>query len=269
MVGVAGPGPQGGEHSGGGSTGPSTSDFITGANAAQQASGSSDSFRIYQGTSRVPLVNSAGDVRVGTSITKTNVTNSTDYINYLISLQTSNPTLYKQYQKELYQAGYYGNSKPAYGTYTGMDGRAFSNFIQDYGAKNGSLIANNLNEITPEQYLAQTIKLGGGALNAGPAKQPLTINYTDPAALKEVLQSAAQKNLGRDLSPKELAGFISEFHGKEAAAAKANYNNASSATQPEATGEAQSFIDQGFTMEEGQRRGATFVDSLNQMLGVL
>jgi hypothetical protein len=141
--------------------------------------------------------------------------------------------------------------------------------MTDYGAQDAAKRSMNQDRLTPEQYLAQTLKLGGAALNAGPTRAPLTINYSDPAALRGTLQQAAQAALGRDLSKGELEKFVHAFHGKEAAAQKANYNNAGSATQPDAGGEAKDFVDQGFTMEEGQRRGATFVDSLNQMLGVL
>jgi hypothetical protein len=278
MVGVAGPSPQGGENSGPGATAsgaPSAQDYINQANAAgagssSTSSGNPDTYLIYAGTTSV-VTNQYGDVRVGHFNPRpAPQKNASEYAQFIISLQASNPALYKQYQQQLYKAGYYGSSKPIYGTYTGRDGQAIQQMLQDYEATDSARVSNGLGRLTPVDYLADTIKKGGSALaNGGVTRQPLTIQYTDPETLKATLQSAAQDGLGRNLTDKELTTFVSKFHGQEAAAQTGAYNNDTSITPPDAGADAQALVTNQHGPEHDQKLAAGYLDSINQMLGVL
>jgi hypothetical protein len=187
-----------------------------------------------------------------------------DFMAYFAGLSQSNPKQYAQIQQQLYQAGAYGGSKPSFGVYTTQDATAMKAVLTGYmGLKLTT-------PITLPDYIKQIQSAGikNGVLNGAP-RAPLTVQYTDPNTLKGTLQSAAQDYLGRNLSDKELNGFVSKFHGQEKTAQTAAYNNKPGETPPEASGDAQALLENVHTPEHQQKLAANYLDSINQMLGVL
>jgi hypothetical protein len=281
MVGVAGPTRSQGENSGPASSGPAAgaapsadelyAQATAATGAASSTSGASeDTYPIYGGMANV-VTDQYGDVRRGLYNPRVISTqNATQYAQFIIGLQATNPALYKQYQTMLYKSGYY-TGKPVYGTYTGADGRAIQAMINDYEQYNTSLIAAGAKQVTPVDYMQRQIKIGGNALSGagGPAKQPLTVQYTDPASLKATLQSAAQDALGRNLTDGELSAFVSKFHGEEKTQQTAAYNNASSVTPPDAGAQAQADVLGQHGPEHDQKLASGYLDSIAQQLGVL
>lgn len=213
---------------------------------------------IKQGGNNKPVTSSAPVVRSANSFMQTWANSS-----------VSNPQFFAQYQEQLYASGFYGSSKPRWGVYTTSDAAAMKKALQSYA---GIVNPNDPNPVTFADYLdhamSQVGANGGFGGGGGSTRAPLTISYTDPAELHETLQSAAQSALGRNLNSDELNKFVSAFHGKEAKAQRAAYNGASSATNPEATGESQDFVSTNNTKEAGERSTATYLDSINQLLGV-
>lgn len=214
---------------------------------------------IKQGGNSKPVTSSSPVVRSANSFMQTWANSS-----------VSNPQFFAQYQEQLYASGFYGSSKPRFGVYTTDDAAAMKRALQSYA---GIVNPNDPNPVTFADYLDHAMSqvnanggFGGGM--GGSARAPLTISYTDPAELHEAALSAAQQAIGRDLSSSELDRFTKAFHGKEASAQRAAYNGASSVTNPEVTGESKSFVDANNSKEEGERMQATYLDSINQLLGV-
>jgi hypothetical protein len=182
---------------------------------------------------------------------------------------SNNPQKFAQMQKQLYAAGFYHGSKPVPGAFTTADQTAMANAIKDYASVSNSFTGPHAPKTLSEYIdaVAGFNQAFGSGSGGGSGRAPLTISYTDPAELHAGLQQAAQNALGRNLNPDELNEFTKVFHSKEAAAQTSAYNGGNS-TNPEMTGEAQQFVDQHNSQEEGERLQATFLDQLNSTLGI-
>jgi hypothetical protein len=178
----------------------------------------------------------------------------------------SDKAKFKAYQKQLYSLGLYGNAKPQYGVWNAQTDRAaVENALLGYQQMATGYQTAGKGVLTWDEYLKIAKKQGMSVGGSGPQRAPL--NMTDPAQLQQTLQAAAQNALGRNLSSKELAHFVTAFHGKEqsaydAAGAGKTYTN------PDVAGEAMNYVDQHNTTEVAQNRTVGYVDAINQLLGV-
>lgn len=260
---------------------PQTNTSIT--TSASLPSGSNDVYNfgqdlgnssVFLGTQKTYGVNGPDALKAGgsnkpASSTSPVVKSANSFMQTWANSSVTDPKFFAQYQMQLFASGFYGNSPPRWGVYTTTDAAAMKKALQSYS---GIVNPNDPNPVTFADYLdhamGQVNANGGFGGGGGATRAPLTISYTDPAELHETLQTAAQSDLGRNLGPKELALFVKVFHGKEASAQRAAYNGASSATNPEATGESQDYVAANNTKEAGERSTATYLDSINQLLGV-
>jgi hypothetical protein len=186
------------------------------------------------------------------------------YMRQFASLSVSDPQAYAALQQQLYNAGFYGTSKPRYGIYSGTDAGVLKNAIVGYL---GVVNPDNPNPLTFADYLDHASKQGEANASSNPAPARAPLQLTDPKALEQTLQAASQNALHRDLSKDELAHFVSAFHGKEAAAYN-SYGAGQTTTSPDQTGEAKSFVEDGHEAEANGARAAGYMDVLNSLLGV-
>jgi hypothetical protein len=194
------------------------------------------------------------------SLKPTQMTANQYFSGFVESSQQKDKSAYIAAQKALQAAGLYGSNKPTYGSYTGADHDAMAKALQQY-----SDVAKTNPNVTLSGYLQG---LGAAGVGGSYAPTPPPLQLTDSETLTQTLQQASQNALGRNLSSKELAHFVSAFHGKEQSAYDARNANKTS-TNPEVSGEAMSFVDDNHQGEENQFREASYVDQLNKMLGVL
>lgn len=198
-----------------------------------------------------------------TTATEPQGVSANDFYKQFVTNSQKNQTAYIAQQKAMYNAGFYGAQKPNYGSYGPTDDNAMKAALSSY-----SPVQSVHPGLSFNQYLDQLTASGAGK-NAGPTKQPLTVSYTDPDTLKSAANSAAQQALGRNLTTHELNAFVGAFHGKESAAQKTAYDNGSSYTAPEVTGEATQLVQSHNQVEAQQALSASYLDRLNSMLGVL
>jgi hypothetical protein len=190
------------------------------------------------------------------------------YMQYLISLQQTDPSQYRAIQEQLYQSGAYGRTKPVLGSYSTTDGAVIQKALGEYTTWLSSVTQFGGKPETFQWFLKNQKSLGlGPNSGGGGGKAPLTISYTDPAELHAALQNAAQSALGRNLNSEELAKFVAVFHRKEASAQETAYHNGRSTTNPEVTGESYDFVQGNNTKEANQRHEATLLDALNSLVG--
>ena len=126
--------------------------------------------------------------------------------------------------------------------------------------------------MTPDEIIDQAITEHQAAQATAP-KPGMAIQTTDPAVLRGLVQQAAQASLGRNLSADQVNRFVEEFHAQEQAYSKQAYaaqtdqsGKSFNLTQPNATAQAQEFVDQGNPTEEGGQLLASYVGRLQQML---
>jgi hypothetical protein len=266
----------------GGSGAPSTGDLTQGApqGATQDILGYNlgplGGLPVYTGTSTTP---GSGNINIGAPLyghpqqstkptTQYLSQTAQDYVTKFATLQQSDPAAFAALQAQLYAANAYGSNKPITGVYSADDAAAMNAAIVAYERATAGGVVSKISFTDWLKQQAALVKAAGGPGGGGPARAPLVIQYTDPAELKEGLNQKAQEELGRNLSDKEVKFFVNFFHGKEAGAQRSAYNGASSVTPPEVTGEAQSFVLDNNDKEVQQRLQATYLDSLNSMLGV-
>ena len=198
-----------------------------------------------------------------TTATQPQGTTANEFYKQFVTNSQKNQTAYIAQQKAMYNAGFYGSNKPAYGSYGPADDNAMKAALQSY-----SPVQSVHPGLSFNQYLDQLKAAGAGKI-AGPKRAPLTISYTDPETLKATLNSAAENALGRGLTKHELDAFVGAFHSKEAAFQRGAYNNDKSVTNPDASGEAQAYIGSHNQVEAKQAASAGYLDQISRMLGAV
>lgn len=120
-------------------------------------------------------------------------------------------------------------------------------------------------------FLAERAKKGSDAAKAGSAQ---VNQFTDPAAVSQSAQAAAEQAIGRRLTADEAERFSTYFHSKEGA-----YNTTLNAVQsgaaqgqvdvmrPDLSAEAQTYVEDHYGSEQGAYQGAKYVQMLQSMLG--
>lgn len=133
--------------------------------------------------------------------------------------------------------------------------------------------------VTLDQFLGQAQQAKADARAKGAASyQGVDRSYTDPESLKQTLKAAAQDALGRALTDEEEAKFLSAFRGKESAmydtldtAGRAQAGAAAvgegapgaTVTRPDASGQAEGFLD---SPEFEQEKFGTALGKYGQIL---
>ncbi len=199
-----------------------------------------------------------------------------DLVKYPITLYASDPKGYLQLQQALYAAGFYG-ATPASSIPWGSDpqGTTFDAYKKVLIAAQQAQAAGY--NITPTDLLTDAVKRHQAAQAGIPAaKNPLIIQYSDPAVLRGIVQTAAQEALGRNLSADEVDSFIQSYHRQEAAFAKKNYEAQQDTTggthsfnglsEGSAEAQAKEFVQGGHPQEAGGQDLASYVGVLQQLL---
>jgi hypothetical protein len=126
-------------------------------------------------------------------------------------------TGFESLQQELWQAGFYGQTpydSIHVGQWTAQTESAMRSALHSY--ETGVMAAQTPETFT--EFLAQNQQFGqdGGAgksKTATPAAP--TINLTDPLAIKQQAQAAAQQALGMSLTEDQLNAFVTQFQSAE------------------------------------------------------
>lgn len=255
------------------------------ATASSQSSGSSSTVDLYglgpvgNGPIYVTESNpgmgehSGGGGYTSVPVNGPNVVTGNQYAAQIAALSQSNPAAFQQWQSLLYAADFY-SGKPRLGVFGAADINALQAALTAYQQVNGQANASlGGSEPTSPQALQDWLQQRVAQVKAtgGPGattKQPLQVDYTDPTAISAALQAGAQSELGRNLSDKELQGFISQFHGLQATAQTAAYNGDSSFTPPDLSGQAEQYLIGQHGPEHDQKLAAGYLDSIAQRLGV-
>ena len=195
-----------------------------------------------------------------------------DLVKRPIQLYATDPKAYLDFQRALFAGGFYGSSSPTSIPW-GSDptGATYDAWKRVLTAAQQAQ-ASGLN-VTPEQVLAQGVAQHKAATAAGP-KNPLVIQQTDPAVLRGLVQRAAQSSLHRNLSDAEVASFVRAFHEEEAAYSKRRFAAQEDQTggthtlvAPDASAQAEEFVQGGHSAEASNEREADLIGVLQQMLG--
>lgn len=185
-----------------------------------------------------------------------------DLMNQFLKLSATNSNQWANVQSELNLAGFY-SGKPNYGgVWSTSDGNALSSALRNYLAVQQSGV-----DISFGEWLAQGAKAGqanavaAGAGGGGSSRAPL--QYTATGTLDQVGNTEAQTELGRNLDASEQAGFVSKYHGEEAAAYNGGSENAG-----DPTAEAKQYIDTKNNAEMQTHLQADYAEKMLSMLGV-
>lgn len=236
--------------------------------------GDLDTSQVYLGNSTqqhgMGQIRNDSDGPIRAQSTQTAVTQSVDeYARAFAQMSVTNPKAFAQQQLEMYQAGFYGTGPPRFGVFTTDDLGALKGAFSSYSAVVNPKSPTPLTFADYMDHAARQVMAnggpGGGGGGGGVSRAPLQL--TDPTALNQTLQSAAQSALGRNLSDAELKTFVNHFHGLERNA----YNTAGAGgtyTSPDVTGQAMTEVDKQHSAEEQQKLAAGYEDTIQQLLGV-
>lgn len=188
-----------------------------------------------------------------------------------IKLYSTDPKKYLELQQRLFQGGFYG-ATPASSIPWGTDPAGLTYDAYKRALAAAQQAASIGHPMTPDEIIDQGIKDHQAAKAAGPQSGQV-IQLTDPAALRGVVQLAAQAALNRNLSKDEVDRFVQEFqaqqiaYGKQLNAAQADQTGKTvTLTQPDPTAQAKEFVEQGHPAEQGGELLASYADKLISML---
>jgi hypothetical protein len=205
-------------------------------------------------------------------------TDATSFMQQMASLAATDPAQLAQYQLQMWQSGLFGSGKKlsdiTLGKWTPDTAAAFKKLVSSYTQ------ADSLGGLSTQQKSVFNYLDDLSANPVGEAatqqQKPTTVNqYTDANSIVASAQSAAQAALGRNLTDDQVKAFVNEFHASQvqynAAANKAQQDTSGGTfnlTQPDASADAQAYINQNFGTEQGAKRMSDYVLALEQMLGV-
>jgi hypothetical protein len=180
---------------------------------------------------------------------------------------SSDPGMQKDYlgwQRLLFGAGFYGSAKPtqiAWGTWDVPTKSALTDALKQMVGVTAAGAA-----VTFQEYLEQLAKrraeLGIGTDQ--PTRQ--VRSYSDPAAVRQSAQQAAEQAIGRRLNTAELKRFSEYFHGLENQA----YDDAAVQGQyssPDLGAQAQEFAHGVSPTEYGAHQLGDYVSAFEQLIG--
>lgn len=177
----------------------------------------------------------------------------------------NNPVGFAALQKQLAQAGFYGDSTQVKGGWNIQTEQALATAMQQYlKVSQGAGVAVNFKDFLGNQAVANT-EINGNPTNGenpgGSAAAPPTL--ADPETLALYAQKAAQAALGHNLTTAQVNSFVSSFHEQQTleAAGKTNGDTVNAA-DPRA--EAINFVTQsdpqGFQQQQVKGYTDAFLD---------
>lgn len=216
---------------------------------------------------------SAGEYSAGANqaSNSTNMMTVGQGLTWLVNLSIKDPGAYQAFVDQLHKANYLSDSQyaAAGGAYSSLVGQAFATAATDTATINGQ--ANGFHTT-----LFDVLNQRAAAADAAKAKSytPVQRTFTDPAALEAAARSQAQSDLGRDLTPEEVAQLTGGFHAQEAgmydqidAAGRAGKN--ASVVNPNPTGQVDSFIHDGpMAQEAASWHVAQYGAALRKLFGL-
>ena len=182
----------------------------------------------------------------GTGTTGANGTSPTgDFTDFLKTIAKS-PALITGYSKILKSAGYYKGKITD--KYTPALQKAFT------AAEEARLSISAVRPIGRDEFLQETIDLGGAGGTTGPTTVTSVTKYK-PEAAQQLVQSIIQDTLGRKATAAEIKKYSAMLKGIEGkAASTTTYGTGSNQTQTTMTGlsEKQYLVDQISGTDEGK-----------------
>lgn len=106
---------------------------------------------------------------------------------------------------------------------------------------------------------------GGWGYGGGGGGGDMSVQYTDPTALTEYVNTVAQEKLGRELTAEEASQFVERFHALEREF-YGNYHAKADRTNPDPTGQANAFIQELFAEEQEMQAGGEYFAALLSMM---
>lgn len=186
-----------------------------------------DTQNVPQSTQQVMGEHSGGGTYVQPASTMQVDMSAQQLMQQYAAMSQNDPGAYQSVQKLLFQAGYYGDTKYVYGTWSQTEAalaRAVSDYIKITSGPNNSGSGAAVG-VSFTQYLQNVAQQSAGngtpgapgaaAGGAGATPTPQVIALTDPDTLTRYAQMAAQNALGRSLKPNEISAFVNEFHQQQ------------------------------------------------------
>lgn len=189
-------------------------------------------------------------------------------LNQMVSLAYTDPNAFANVQAEMYNAGKY-TSKPTWGVWSAKDGDALGEALRGYMAFEGAGLPVSFTE-----WLSEGAKVGaaeggpdGGTATGGSSGSPITV--TDPDTLEADANTAAQTNLGRNLTTAEQQPFVKQFQGQEVAAQEAGAGSiVAEPSRYDAPNAATQYLQTNDNAEYQNHLQADYAERMLSMLGV-
>lgn len=188
---------------------------------------------------------SATPMPVGTSASADTTGSQSDYTQFL-SVIAKSPTLITGYSKLLKSAGYYKGKITD--KYTPALQKAFTKAEED------RLSISAVRPIGRDEFLQETISLGGNGADAGPTTVTSITKYK-PEAAQQLVDSIIKDTLGRKATAAEIKKYSAMLKGIEGkAASTTTYGKGANQTQTTMAGlnEQQYLVDQISGTDEGK-----------------
>lgn len=173
-------------------------------------------------------------------------------------------TQYEQYQQLLWQAGFYGQTsldKIHLGQWDQQTFNAIKGALDQYEKARLSGEPVTWTEFLKTNAQAAQSAQGGfyGAAGATSAKQTAV---TDPASIRQAVQSAAMNALGRGLTEDQLNAFVSKFQQEQQSA---ELSTASNVTQPDLSAQAAAYAQSAAPADFSSYQDDKYMNALMNM----
>lgn len=176
-------------------------------------------------------------------------------------------TGYEQLQKELWQAGFYGQTSfdsVHVGQWTSQTQSALHDAIKSYEAvSRGGQLPETFTEFVAANQAG--VSAGGQqAKSSGSGSSgPPPVNLADPDSIKAAAQSAAMTALGQGLSDDQLNAFVSQFQQAQQSAHNAAYADGSTQySDPNLSDEAAAYAQKADPGAYQQNQHQAYMDAL-------
>lgn len=186
----------------------------------------------------------------------------------------TDPAKFLQLQSMLFDGGFYGSRTtiPAVGSWSNDTKNALVSALLEAAQVQTAATNKGIPSDTFDEFLKK--RAANGKKQREAQKDPRFAQFTDPAAVAQTAQQAAEAAIGRRLTSAELTKFQNHFKASEGNfAAQTIYGSEQNGqpievARPDLGGEAQQFVDENMTGEVGEQRGQQFIHALLQLVDV-
>lgn len=202
------------------------------------------------------------------AITPPTLSKPEDQLKLPVKYFSKDPKAYREFQRGLFEAGYYGSK-----SWESIAGAALDETLTAWGKV---LVATAQAQatgepLTPADIIQRAIEGRRSALKDKPA-EPVIRQHEDPHAVAGIIQQAAQASLGRNLSQAEVEHFVSEYRAAEDAYYRTAEHAAvtpgvSDLTKPDLQSRAEDFVTAGHGTEAAANDMSDYVGALENLLG--